>query len=193
MGYQRRLNATARWGHHLDRKQNWRNIIFVEVWRNWIVIAACCWFITEHPCVSKLTLKWTGNFPLALIGPNIFGNQQNILMAYLHNIYSGILYKVISIFGHDLNVLDLAFLLSGSTFLWRKQKNFAAFPLACEQALCLGKGEKIARRGKGKGFFFTLSPNREPVHTLRFCHKPVKNVPQDWIHHDCQHFSVAHV
>ena len=54
--------------------------------------------------MSKLTLKWTGNFPLALIGPNIFGNQQNILMAYLHNIYSGILYKVISIFGHDLNV-----------------------------------------------------------------------------------------
>ena len=29
-----------------------------------------------------------------------------------------------------------------------------------------GKCEKIARRGKGKGKFFTLSPNREPVHRL---------------------------
>ena len=29
------------------------------------------------------------------------------------------------------------------------------------------KGEKIARRGKGKGKFFTLSPNREPVHRLK--------------------------
>ena len=40
--------------------------------------------------------------------------------------------------------------------------------LACEQALCLGKGWKIRveREGKGRFFFsrdfFTLSPNREP-------------------------------
>ena len=27
--------------------------------------------------------------------------------------------------------------------------------------------KKIARRGKGKGKFFTLSPNREPVHRLK--------------------------
>ena len=29
-----------------------------------------------------------------------------------------------------------------------------------------GKDEKIARIVKGKGEFFTLSPNREPVHRL---------------------------
>ena len=31
VGYQRRLKAPARWGHHLDRKQNLRDTVFVEV------------------------------------------------------------------------------------------------------------------------------------------------------------------
>ena len=54
--------------------------------------------------MHEKTLKSTGNFPLALIG-QVYLETNKI---FLHKTYSGILYKVISIFGHNLNVLLLS-------------------------------------------------------------------------------------
>ena len=54
--------------------------------------------------MHEKTLKSTGNFPLALNG-QVYLETNKI---FLHNTYSGILYKVISIFGHNLNVLLLS-------------------------------------------------------------------------------------
>ena len=85
--------------------------------------------------MHEKTLKSTGNFPLALIG-QVYLETNKI---FLHNTYSGILYKVISIFGHNLNVLLLSCFPAAHSSE-EKEKNFAAFPLACKQALCLGKG-----------------------------------------------------
>ena len=156
------------------------------------MIAACCWFIRPS------TPAWaTGNFPLALIGQVYLETNKRFLW---HTWHTWITHIQESIRGNQYFrswlKRTLVFLLSDSTFLWRKQKNFAAFPLACEQALCLGKGWKNREEREGKGFFSPF-PQTESLftldHTLPFCHKPVKNVPQDWIHHDCQHFSIAHV
>ena len=61
--------------------------------------------------MHEKTLKWTEKFPLALIG-QIYLETNKIFLWHtcmtVHNIYSGILYKVISIFGHDFNVLLLS-------------------------------------------------------------------------------------